>query len=245
MTMIRICVVEDEIIIREGIKTILQQTFSDCMDILEAENGERCLDILMETDVQIIITDICMPDLDGLRLMELVYERNTSVQFIILSGYDNFDYCKHAMQFGALDYLLKPVDEAELLCAVRKAIARIDNRKEADSAEIDVKHSRLVMKILEYIKRYYNTSLSLNVLADKFHYNSRYISQIIKKETGVNFVDYLNQVRIQRAKQFLKQDGNRVEEISTKVGYNDSRYFAKIFKNSEGVTPSEYRKKIG
>ncbi len=241
--MIRLCVVEDEIRIREGLKMILQQSFPDCMEVLVAENGERCLDILMEKDVRIIITDICMPDLDGLRLMELVCEENPDVQFIILSGYDNFDYCKHAMQFGALDYLLKPIDEAELLGAVRKAVSRLDDRLQEEPADNDVRHSRVVMNILEYIKRYYNTSLSLDVLAEKFHYNSRYLSQIIKKETGVNFVDYLNQVRIQRAKQFLKHDDNRVVDISFKVGYNDPKYFAKIFKSSEGVTPSEYRRR--
>ena len=84
--------------------------------------------------------------------------------------------------------------------------------------------------------------ISLNLLADVFHLNPQYIGQLFKNEIGVNFLSYLTGIRMEKAKQLLLATALPIAEISAQSGYGDYRVFTKVFKKSEGVTPSQYRR---
>lgn len=92
-------------------------------------------------------------------------------------------------------------------------------------------------------KNYANNELSVKSLAEEVFLTPTYLSALFKKETGQNISDYIVEVRIEKSKEFLKNNKLKLHEVAKNVGYNDSNYYAKAFKKMEGVTPSEYREK--
>jgi len=104
--------------------------------------------------------------------------------------------------------------------------------------------SRPIGEVKKYIEAQYANEISLELAAKHVHIHPMYLSKIFKKETGVNFIEYLTEVRIAHAKQFLADARLKVYEVSAKVGYNDSKHFSKVFKSAVGVTPYEYRKVV-
>ncbi len=102
----------------------------------------------------------------------------------------------------------------------------------------------LVSKGLNYIKEHCCEKITLDDVAHYVHKSPFYYSHIIKNETGLTFNDYLTKMRIEKAKELLKNDVLSIATIAIEVGYNDQSYFSKVFKNWEGITPAKYRKKI-
>lgn len=103
--------------------------------------------------------------------------------------------------------------------------------------------STIIQKLCKYINIHFKENLSLKELADDIHMNSQYISKLFKEETGINFSDYLTNLRIEEAKKLISSTNQSMKEISNYVGYNDSNYFTRAFKKHESMTPKEYRLK--
>ena len=106
------------------------------------------------------------------------------------------------------------------------------------------KNSAAVNKILEYLNANYDNSIALDDLARLVYMNPKYICRLIKKETGRNFLDILNEIRIDKAKEFITDPKYKTYEIAQMVGINDAKYFSQIFKKITGMTPTEYREKL-
>lgn len=101
-----------------------------------------------------------------------------------------------------------------------------------------------IKEVIKFIDEHYNEKITLNELAEKVYLNSSYLGIQFKKETGKNFVDYLKEVRIGKAKELLKGIDMKIYEVSESVGYHDDKYFREIFKELTGLTPFEYRQKL-
>ena len=97
---------------------------------------------------------------------------------------------------------------------------------------------------LRYMQEHLSEEISLSVLADEFHLNPQYISQLFKNEIGVGFLAYLTNIRMEKAKKLLLSTALSVTEISSRVGYGDYRVFTKVFKKTEGITPSQFRREF-
>lgn len=132
--MITIIVADDEKLIRTGIKKILSDNFGSDLNILEAKNGLEVLEICKQESPYVVITDIRMPKMDGVELMQEISKFPQKPAIIVLSGFDDFSYAKSAITNGALAYILKPIDTKELIEAVNKALNSVKtletNRKE-------------------------------------------------------------------------------------------------------------------
>jgi two-component system response regulator YesN len=107
----------------------------------------------------------------------------------------------------------------------------------SDSGGVDID------KACEYINKNYRQQISLDDLASMVGFSSFYFSKIFKIHKGINFIDYLTNVRISMGKELLKDNTISVKEISQLIGYNNADYFTRVFKRSEGLTPTEYRNK--
>jgi YesN/AraC family two-component response regulator len=239
--MFGICIVEDEKAIREGLTIIIENHLGSSVYIYEADNGSACIELLSQFPIKLIITDIRMEGLNGIEMMEQINKQRIEAEFIVLSGYDDFKYCQKALHLGAIDYLLKPVDEEELIRAVNKALHRIKTENDDKGTYCKPEFRKLINDIMEYIKENYSSGITLDTLAEKFHYNPVYLSLLFKKTTGIKFVDYLNRVRIQNAKRLLLRENIGIEQVAFQVGFKDHAYFARLFKKMEGYTPSDYR----
>lgn len=131
--MITIVIADDEKLIRTGLKIILQENLDIPLEILEAKNGKEALDLCNEKKPDLLITDIRMPIMDGVELMKNLASMQRKQNIIVLSGYDDFQYAKVAIQSGALSYILKPVDKKELIAAVKNAIMEVSKEEKSSN----------------------------------------------------------------------------------------------------------------
>ena len=118
--MYRILIVDDERIEREGIKYLIGREKGD-YEICEASNGKQALDVLHSKKVDLLMTDIRMPHMDGLELSRKAREEYSDLQIVIFSGYSDFSFAQEAIQYGVLDYVLKPVDPERFHQVLAKA----------------------------------------------------------------------------------------------------------------------------
>ncbi|MGL5436694.1 MAG: response regulator [Lachnospiraceae bacterium] len=131
--MIKVFLVEDEKIVREGIKKEIPWGKYDMELVGEASDGELAFPLIQQTRPDILLTDIRMPFMDGLELAELVKKEMPDIRIMFFSGYDDFEYAKKAIHIGASDYLLKPISSAQLLAALEQMseqIVQLRNEKE-------------------------------------------------------------------------------------------------------------------
>lgn len=133
--MLKVLLVDDEPYVFEGLRIMVdweKYGFSICG---EASNGEDALEIIRTCNPHLVVTDIKMPVMDGIQLIKTVYEdSNIRAKFIVISGYDEFEYAKNAMKYGVNSYILKPLDEDELNQAIEKVSRQIlEERKDEES----------------------------------------------------------------------------------------------------------------
>lgn len=126
--MLKLLIVDDERIIRETMATIIDWNTLDIQLIGTAKDGIEAYNIILDEYPDIVLTDIKMPALSGIELIAKIHEINPQTQFIILSGYGEFEYAKKAMQYGVKHYLLKPCNEMQIVDSIKilkKTIFRI------------------------------------------------------------------------------------------------------------------------
>lgn len=240
MKKLRIVLVDDEIMIREGFKRLFDWAAHECEVVGEAADGMEALAQIDHLQPDIVIMDINIPIINGLKVIQTGRMRYPDMAFIIVSGYDDFSYCREALRMRITDYILKPVNYEEFgSCIDRLKITLYENRK---TEEQDNQEERTITGIIRYLQENLTEEISLNILADEFHLSPQYISQLFKNEIGVNFLAYLTTIRMERAKKLLITTSLSIGEISEKCGYADYRVFTKAFKKEEGSTPSQYRR---
>ena len=240
MKKLQVVLVDDEIMIREGFKRLFDWAAHDCEVVGEAADGMEALAQIDHLQPDIVIMDINIPIINGLKVIQTSRIRYPDMAFIIVSGYDDFSYCREALRMRITDYILKPVNYEEFgSCIDRLKIALYEKRK---TEEQDAQEERTITGIIRYLQEHLDKEISLTILADEFHLSSQYISQLFKSEIGVNFLAYLTSIRMERAKKLLLATSLSIGEISEKCGYADYRVFTKAFKKEEGSTPSQYRR---
>lgn len=352
--MISVLIVDDEHWNREIIWTLGDWGKLGMEVAGEAEDGESALRLIEELSPQIVVTDMRMPGKDGVGLMENLTEHYPEIRVIVVSGYDDFAYTKHAIRHKAVDYLLKPVDPMELNEALakckaaleeaadedeRRRIALMDketvrafsafkqrirhafndlNREGLQSAfggmadELDSAGSgkpgvlerirqemlHLLSELLayngldagdqfcvestmngvsvgalarvlsalylqamervaeqrkfknrlnlndvrEYIALHMAEPLSLEGIARVFFVSKEYLSKVFKQEFGVTVMDYVVQLRMERAREGLRDERIPIKTIAEMAGYEDMSYFYRVFKKHFGMAPGEMRK---
>lgn len=376
--MLKVLIADDEEAIRKGLKKIITSANIGLNVIGEASDGEIALEMAEKLKPDIMLIDINMPFLNGLDFLDKVNKLIPDAITIIISGYDEFEYARKALQLGVFDYILKPVNRKKLIDTLLRAIdaynkkmkekeykkltqiefkenktyiqenflkkciendfeekyliknmdlLEIDNdenmwlfiindRDEILKKNIDIKcysfykdeyliliikngfldieeikknltetYVRLsgnemiysysilekgilslnnayrnllkehikkgqntgnISRIINYIKdNYSDPNLSLQRVADEFHVSPSYLSRIINQKIGISFIEYLTEIRLNKAIELLNTDNDDVYiyEIAKSVGYNSQHYFSRIFKSKTGFSPLEYKNK--
>lgn len=240
MRELRVLLVDDEIMIREGFKKLFDWKGHGCEVVGEASDGMEALAQIDRLHPDIVIMDINIPIMNGLKVIQMSRVKYPHTAFIVVSGYNDFSYCQEALRLRITDYILKPVDYEEFgTCIDSLKIAMFENRAEVEKEDME---EHTVLGIVRYMQEHLTEEISLNLLAEKFHLSAQYISQLFKNEVGVNFFTYLTNIRMEQAKKLLISTSYSVAEISEQSGYRDYRVFTKAFKKAEGITPSQYRR---
>ena len=242
MKKLRVLLVDDEIMIREGFKRLFDWEAHDCEVAGEAGDGMEALTKIDALRPDIVIMDINIPIMNGLKVIQLSRIKHPGTAFVIVSGYDDFAYCREALRLQITDYILKPVNYEEFGSCIDSLKISLFERRVSSAAEPEKQEERTITGLTRYLQEHLAEEISLSVLAEEFHLNPQYISQLFKSEIGVNFLAYLTNIRMEKAKKLLLTTSLSIAEVAEQSGYGDYRVFTKVFKKSEGVTPSQYRR---
>lgn len=254
-----IIIVDDEEIIRLGLERIISRMDLDVNVIGSYGNGMDALNRIMKLspgELDCLITDIKMPMMDGLRLIEHVRGKMEWTPIVVLSGFSEFEYARQALRFGVMDYLLKPIDKTqlyELLRGLKHKGVIVSGKEEwpVESAEggsgcsdPQAGEHYVVDQIKALLDKEYDRNFELERLADTTGMSPSYVSRLFSAQTGQTITDYLIELRIEKAKQFLVDHPDlKNYQISQLVGYSDPVYFNKLFKRMAGMTPKDYKKR--
>ncbi len=238
----KLLIADDEDVIRRGVAKYIQ-LHTDYFDkIYEAENGQQAIELMLQYQPDIMLLDVQMPLKSGLDVMKEAGKAGLNPLVVILSGYDDFKYAQQALRYGAKDYLLKPTRGADILKCLNKLVDEYLEKEHRQPDEVDTTQTnQLIKRAEEYIAEHYMESITLNELARSIGISSGYLSALFPQTLHCGFVDYLNKVRIERACVYLEQNYFKTYEIAYRVGFNDEKYFSKVFKKIKGMTPKEYR----
>ncbi|WP_020620683.1 response regulator [Paenibacillus daejeonensis] len=371
--MMKVLLVEDEALVRRFLRTLIDWEANGYTIVAESATGEEAWGVLQRQSVDLVLTDIRMPVMDGFELIEKINQEKLLCEVVILSSYDDFSYVRQALMLEVSDYVHKAtISEGELISCLAKARARWGKRQEQSilqrlagagassrqqlaeyvlrqaltgEAELDylnelraqfglwqepfdvalathatggqsllsagdgvlvfelaeeicvaadeglapwmarqsasivateirsgirweqwpaVYHElreelaqrvrerdgldglhESIRKAIHYLQTHYSEEVTLEVISEQVHVSPAYFSRLFMRETGRTFVDYLTGLRLDEARKLLRHSELTVYEVAERVGYRNARYFLKLFKASQGLTPTEYRQAEG
>lgn len=276
--MYRLLIADDEKIEMTALHRTLEKRLGDQCQIFEADNGREALKVYEKEKIQIAILDIEMPGINGIQAAECIRKTDKKCCIIFLTAFDEFSYARKAIAVRALDYLLKPYNEDELISVVEEAMRLVDERmrqeltaeysltedaldpswqeegsleEEEDplgetalEPETNVRLSMVAEAIEAYMQQNYRQDISMQDAARAMNYSEAYFCKLFKQCFGKNFTARLSEYRVEAAKELLAGPMVNIREIGRSVGYEDSNYFAKVFKRITGQSPTEYRRSV-
>lgn len=254
--MIKVLIVEDEEVARKGLVQTLDWKEMGCTVIGEAANGKIGIDLVKELEPDLIITDVRMPQVDGISMIHQLRREGCRAHVIMLSAHSDFAYAQSAMREGVADYLLKPLRVEELKATILRVFSKDDGQsmqtgREAEHLPEVLKpemlekiENKYINRAVSYIGRHFGDDISVKTLADYLQISEGYLSRVLKKETGYTLTNYVMYYRIAMACELLKDCRMKVYEAAERVGYSDTAYFSTLFKKIMGMSPTEYQENV-
>ena len=242
--MYRLMIVDDEYEIRNGLRSYFPWDHVGFEVAADFGSAAEALAYLREQPVDAVLTDVRMPDMDGLEMIRAIRRRGLNMPIVVVSGYREFDYAQQAMACGVRHYVVKPTRTQNLIDVFTQVRKELDEaaaplrsaqpeRQGADSTDV-------VRRIQQYIAIHVQDA-TLASIADYVRMNPYYLSSFYHQQTGEKLSDYLFGVRMQRAGQLLRETDERIAQIAQEVGYTTSNSFSRGFSQYYGMTPREYR----
>lgn len=241
--MYSVVLVEDEHWVMTGLVKMFQWAEYGFSVIGKFEYAHEAEEFILQNTPDVIFMDVNLPDFSGLDLAERLRERGRTSKIVIISGYSSFSYAQKAISMEVFDYLLKPVAQKQaddLLSRLRKRLDEENNiGADEKSLKIEEIHNSAFKQLIRYINDNYCERLSLKELSQKFDLNASYCSQLFSRHFDCGFNEYVIQIRMTKAADFLKQ-GKSVQDAAEMVGY-EYVHFNKLFKKYYGVTPYYFK----
>jgi two-component system response regulator YesN len=243
-------VVDDEIWMCQGLKKVIS-TYEDQFAVTGvAKDGKQALSLLENEVFHLVITDIRMPEMDGIQLLQEIRSRKMDIPVVIFTGHSEFEYAKQAIHYDVVDYLLKPLEKEKLIQVLQKVKHQYFQGRQDEASDVfsDSKahHScgkELIHWLQKIARNEYMNDLSISEIADQAGYNPSYVSRLFKQETGKNFVHYLTGIRMEVAQKLLLETNYSVVQVAKETGYWDVKHFSKTFKREVGTSPIYFRNK--
>ena len=244
--MYRVVLVDDERLIIRGLSTVIPWAELGCEIAGTAHDGVSGLELIRSIRPDIVLTDIRMPNMDGLTMLAAIRSEFPGIQMSVLTAYRDFEYARKAITLGVCRYLLKPSNLDELQEAVKLMVSRLDAMpqlpEDPDDKSVKEAGNHLVKAALAYMKEHCTEQhLSLGEVADHVYVSQWHLSKLLNRETDQSFFDLLGSMRIAKAKKLLADPALRIHEIAEMAGFSDVAHFSRSFKKIAGCTPGEYR----
>ena len=246
-----ILVVDDSEDMRRFLTTILSPKY----EIRTAEDGVQALKMVQDEAPDLIITDLMMPNMDGIELLQKIKggEDTNYIPVILLTAKSAIESRLEALGDGADDYVTKPFEPEYIKARVKNILRQREQleesyrnrllRLEPQKSNKDEPNDAFLMRLMTVMeKQMDNNALTVDELVDEVGMGRTVFFNRLKGLTGLSPVEFIREMRIKRAAQLLESGGYNVTEVTYMVGMNDSRYFSKCFKATYGMTPTEYKR---
>ena len=246
-----ILIVEDN----NEIRRYLSNGLADLFNTLEAGNGEEALEKLKDNEVDVIVTDVMMPVMDGIKLCKNVKQniRTCHIPVIILSAKTDIKDQMEGLQMGADDYIPKPFSLAILTTKIQNMMRTRRRMLEKYAKSLEVEPEKITFNAMDEAllkramaiveKNMDNIEFSTDEFAREMNMSRSNLHLKLKAITGESTIDFIRKIRFNEAAKLLKDGRYTVAEVSTMVGFNTPSYFATSFKKYFGCLPTEYIKK--
>ncbi|WP_261133952.1 helix-turn-helix domain-containing protein [Bacillus sp. Marseille-Q3570] len=247
--MSEVLIVDNDNQSRHELKSIIQDSKYSFLSIYESSTAKRAMLLLKQSKPGCLITDLSLPDMDGMQFGRTALQMYPDLPVIIVTHLKMFHLVQEAINAGFSAYLLKALTRTEvietfervLIPELSKHVNRIMKKHNTNFVS-DL--SKPIESAIYIIQEHYNDSLTLKGISDQVYLSPSYFSRLFKEETGKTLVEYLADVRVQKAKSMLRMSSLPIEVIANNVGFATSGYFATTFKRLVGITPSEYREQF-
>lgn len=244
-----VVIVEDEELIRAEIVESTPWERLGLTVVGSASDGLQGEELIKRLEPDIVVTDIRLPGLDGLQMLQ----RCAVEHAIILSGHSDFPYMRKAIKLGVFDYLLKPFDDEEFETALSSLAGKLQeeeqemaslgsSRLEGAMIELPTRvGNHIVDSAITIIAQRFAESIGLQETAALLHVSEGHLSRLFKDLTGINFLQYLNAWRVNKALELLVDPRMNITMVCTRCGFPTPGYFTKVFRRFIGMTPSQFR----
>lgn len=239
--MYKVVIIDDEPIIVKGLTQLVPWETYDCQVVGSANDGIEGLELIREVRPDILFSDIYMPKMNGLLMAAALKSEFEDMELTILTGYRDFELVQQALCLGVTRFILKPSNMEELEEAVK---AMTDKLKKKGIQPKEQADSFIVNNALAYMKKNYNRKISLKEVADNTYVSQWHLSKLLNRHTEQNFSELLNTIRVDAAKELLKNPALRIGDVADEVGFLDLAHFSRVFKKITGVSANEYRNRI-
>lgn len=244
--MYNLIIVEDEENIRQGLIHLFPWDDFNFHIIGEFSNGLEALNFIETNKVDVILTDIRLPIMDGIELARNIHLKKINVIVIFFTGYKDFEYAQQAIKYGVKDLLIKPIKYKELALTLLNVKEILDTKNKIqndDNLTSNTNHDYLIDHVKKYIVENIRT-VTLEDAAIKVNLSSGYLSRLFKEKMGITFSEYVTNEKMKYAAILLKSTNYKTYEVADMVGYDNPRNFTRAFKQYYNMTPSEFRKQV-
>jgi YesN/AraC family two-component response regulator len=244
-----VLVVDDDETVRSFVRIALEEKAT----MVEAPDGEQALRMLERLgghNVDLVLLDYVIPNQSGLEILRVVRRRWPWLPVVIITGFGSEDVAIHAFRAGARDYLRKPIDVDQLRQTVVKLTAKNLSGprpgREPLGAESHVPRAvhPSIARAVTYAGEHFTESITLSEIAREAFLSKFHFCRLFHREMGFSFREYLQGLKIRRAKALLADPSLSVTEVAYAAGFNDLSNFDKVFRKIVGVPPSAYRRTI-
>ena len=259
--MYNVILVDDEVRTIDALEKNIDWKKCGIRKVFKASSMNQAIPTISDEKIEILVSDIEMPNGTGLQLLEWMRDHDRLINCIFLTCHPEFAYMRKAIQLNCYDYVLKPIDYEEFQNLLSELVHKMEDRQTADSQKNEngkqpmpeVTESVLLerkpegseqnmeLEVKKYIKDHMSDSISVANIADELHFNPQYLMRSFKNKTGLSIVEYITQERLNTAKRILKKTDLPVKAVSSMVGYEDYAYFTRVFKKETGESPTTYR----
>ena len=244
----RVMIIDDEENARKLLRALIKWDELNMEAAGEATSGIEAINVIDDIKPDIVFVDISMPFMDGIEFTQIATDRYPDLIIIIMTAIDQFEYARKCVSLPVFEYMLKPMVGSEITKVLKRVKDKLDLRKkelddygtdddETVKDEDNRDQTELIKKYLE--DNYTDPKLNLAFAAQHFGFSASYLSRKFKQDTGKNFVEYLTEIRMEKAKKFA-EGGSKMFQTAAKVGIPDPNYFSRCFKKYAGTSYSDY-----
>ncbi len=237
--MYQLIIVDDEEKILEGISQLFPWNNIGFQVVARFQDARSALSYIEENPVDVVMTDISMPDMNGIELTKEL-KRFPELKIVLFSSYKDYEYMRAAIQYGISDYLLKPIRYDELVACFDGIRMQLDKKNIVEVSKPRTYYSEIIQRVDEYLLNNYQKA-SLEGAAEAVGLSPNYLSKIYKEKSGSGFLERLNRIKMEKACELLMDPSYKHYEIAFYVGYDNPKNFSRAFKSYFSVSPMDYR----